>query len=1056
MKKIAESFSRVCLAIILFGLNFYAQSEPIKLELKQPLEREISSPETHTYQVNVPAKNYLVVTISQKVDVIVTVLDSSRKKIQEVDNPFGIQLAETVRQMPTTDTEYFLEIKILDAKSKPGSYKIEVEILRPATGEDKLRMEAENLFADADVLANKRTAESYKLSEEKFQQSLPLFQQLKDKRREHYVVDRLSRIANNVGDKKKSQEYNFQALEIARQMNDKVFIARSIDGLGVGFYTQGENRKAIEHWTEVLAMYREADNKNLIISTLNNIGAAYGNLQEYVKALEYYNQVLEPARQLNQRLLESAVLRNIGVTHLNLGDHSKCLEYLEKSLIIAREIKDRRQEAMTLNSIGSTYSGLDDETKAVDFYNLALVIDKETGNKFGEVGTLNRLSYSYYKLKENQKALDLLKQGFEINKGLNLRNLEATLQYQSGLVYAARKEYPKARDYFLKARESFILMESRLQKNRADYMLAQIDMEEGKLDEAQEKMKPILEFFESARKQFIQPEQRVTYFSTAQTVFESYLELLMKKHHNGDKNAAIEAFQISERTRARSLLELISQAKIDIRKNAKSELLEREKTLGELINDRSSRLTRLLSAKFTEEQKKAAETELEDLRHEYREIEAKLLVGNERYAQLVAPVPLSLPEIQQQVLDADTTLLEYSLGKEKSILFVVTQNTLQTFELPKRSEIEAKARAYFDALTSRNRKIKFETADEKQKRVEKADAEILTLSQNLSQIVLAPAQKMLTKKRLLIVADGILQYIPFAALPANNKLPLVVNHEIVSLPSASTLAVMRKELTGRKPAPKTVAVIADPVFTISDERYKTLEAGQKRSAPTQLTVANKTRGIDEAGLDRVVNDFAESETGFDFSRLPFTRREAEAISTLTPGSDKKLSLDFSANRTNATNPDLTNYRIVHFATHSFLNSRNPELSGIVLSLIDENGKAQNGFLRTGDIYNLNFPAELVVLSGCRTGLGKEIRGEGLIGLTRGFMYAGAKRVAVSLWDVNDEATAELMSRFYREMLTNKRLSPASALRQAQLSMSKDKRWSNPYYWAGFILQGEPK
>ena len=1056
MKKYAESFLRVCLAIILFGLNFYAQSEPTKLELKQPIEREISNPEAHTYQVNVPAKNYLVVTISQKVDVIVTVLDSSRKKIQEVDNPFGIQLAETVRLISETDADYFLEVKILDPKSKPGSYKIEVEILRTATEEDKTRMIAEGYFAEADLANNKGTAEGYKIAEEKLKLVLPLFQQLKDKKREHYVVDRLGRVANAVGDKRKSQEYHFQALKIAQEMGDKVFITRSLDAIGVTYYTQGESRKAIEYWSQVLEIYKENNNQGSVLATLNNLGTANNNLGQYAKALEYYFQVVEPMRQRGEKRNLSYALANIGVTYSNLAQHQKSLEYMLQSLEIAKEIKDNRKIPSVLWNLGTEYSVLNEEQKAIDHFNEALPIEKLTGNKYGQIANLNSLGYSYYKLKNYPKALEFLNQGFEINKELGLRNLDATLLYQSGLVYAGMKNYPKARENFIKARETFEFLEARLQKNRADYMLAQIDMEEGKFDESQAKMKPILEFFESARKQFIQPEQRTTYFSTAQTVYESYIELLMKKHQYGDKNAATEAFQISERTRARSLLELISQAKIDFRKNANPQMLEREKTLGELINDRSSRLTRLLSGKFTEEQKRALEKELADFRNEYQEIEAKLLVGNKRYAELVAPVPLSLAEIQQQVLDADTTLLEYSLGKEKSFLFVVSKDSLQTFELPKRSEIEEKARAYFDALTARNKKIKFEIAEEKQKRIEKTDADISTLSQSLSQIILVPAQTSLTKKRLLIVADGILQYIPFASLPLKNKQPLVANHEIVSLPSASTLAVLRKEFGTRQPAPKTIAVLADPVFTASDERYKTLEAKKKGNAPTQIAVANKTRGIEENELNQATNDFSQDESGFDFARLPFTRQEAEVISMLTPPTAKRLSLDFSANLANATNPELVNYKIIHFATHSFINSRRPELSGIVLSLIDENGKPQNGFLRTDEIYNLNFPAELVVLSGCRTGLGKEIRGEGLIGLTRGFMYAGAKRVAVSLWDVNDEATAELMARFYKEMLGNKKLSPASALRQAQLSMSKDKRWSNPYYWAGFILQGEPK
>lgn len=1052
MKKYAEVFLTI---LFLFNLNLFAQTEATVLEVGKMIEREIAVPDKHLYKISVPGKNYLVVKVDQKVDVLVTVTDTGGKKLLEVDNPFGIQLAETVRLIAENDTDYSFEVRILEPKAKPGSYKITVETLRIATAEDQKRMVAESLFAEADVAVNKRTAESYKIAEEKFKQSLPIFQELNDKRREHYVVDRLARIAGNTGDKKKSQEYAFQALEIAKQMNDKIFLARSIDYLGVSYFTQGESRKAIQYWEEALQMYLERNDQSQITATLNNIGAAYGNLGEYAKSMDYYKQVLEPARKQETRNLEIGVLRNIGVAYGNLGEREKGLEYLEEALAIARKAKERRQEAFILTTMGSSYSSINNDQKAIELYNQSIIIEREMGNKFGEVSALNSLGYSHYKLKEYQKALEYLNQGVEINKSLNLRNLEATLQYQTGLVYAALKEYAKARDYFTKARESFEFMETRLQKHRANYMLAQIDADEGKFDDAQAKMKPILDYFESARKQFVQPEQRSTYFSTGQAVYESYLELLMKKHQNGDKNAADEAFQISEKTRARSLLEIISRTKIDFRQNASPELIEREKTLRELINDRSGRLTRLLTGKFTEEQKKAAEKELADFRTEYQDIEIKLLTTNKRYAELVAPSPLSLAEIQQQVLDSDTVLLEYALGKEKSYLFVVTQNSLQTFELLKRAEIEEKSRNYFEALTARNKKIKFETAEEKQKRVEKADTEIVNLADSLSQTILAPAEKVLNKKRLLIVPDGILQYIPFASL-TKDKQPLVNNYEIVSLPSASTLAVLRKEFGNRQPAPKTIAVIADPVFTAEDERFKTLEAKKKGNSPNQIAVSAKTRGIEEEELNRVTDDFGGGESGFNFSRLPFTRKEADAISTLTPQNVKKLSLDFSANLSNATNPELSNYKIIHFATHSFLNSRRPELSGIVLSLIDENGKPQNGFLRTDEIYNLNLPAELVVLSGCRTGLGKEIRGEGLVGLTRGFMYAGAKRIAVSLWDVNDEATAELMSRFYKEMLGNKKFTPAAALRQAQLSMAKDKRWSNPYYWAGFILQGEPR
>ena len=175
--------------------------------------------------------------------------------------------------------------------------------------------------------------------------------------------------------------------------------------------------------------------------------------------------------------------------------------------------------------------------------------------------------------------------------------------------------------------------------------------------------------------------------------------------------------------------------------------------------------------------------------------------------------------------------------------------------------------------------------------------------------------------------------------------------------------------------------------------------------------------------------------------------------SVAPAGTGMKATDFKASRATATSPELSKYRIVHFATHGLLNSEHPELSGLVLSLVDESGKPQNGFLRLHEIYNLKLSADLVVLSGCQTALGKQVKGEGLIGLTRGFMYAGAARVVVSLWEVNDEATAELMKKFYEAMF-KKGMRPAAALRTAQLAMWKSPWWKAPYYWAGFELQGE--
>jgi CHAT domain-containing protein len=411
----------------------------------------------------------------------------------------------------------------------------------------------------------------------------------------------------------------------------------------------------------------------------------------------------------------------------------------------------------------------------------------------------------------------------------------------------------------------------------------------------------------------------------------------------------------------------------------------------------------------------------------------------------------------QRLLDADTLLLEYALGEERSFLWAVTPTTLASFELPKRAEIETAALAWYESLTVRRRRQP-DQPNQPQRGLglpPRPETQVLKTAADLSRVLLEPVAKLLRGKRLVIVADGALQYLPFAALPEpeterrrdgeterqGDISPLIVAHEIVSLPSASTLALLRREAAGRKPAEQLLAVLADPVFEPSDERV-----AAKTAVP-----ASQPAFSEQPQARRVLEKLAQ-RAGF-IPRLPFTRQEAEKIAALVPQTNQMLALDFRANRALVMSGELGGYRYLHFATHGLLDSERPGLSSLVLSLVDERGAPRDGFLRAHEVYNLKLSAELVTLSACETGLGKAVWGEGLLGLTRGFMYAGAPRVLVSLWSVNDHATAELMARFYRKLLAEG-LPPAAALRAAQIEMWKQPRWSAPFYWAGFTLQGE--
>jgi CHAT domain-containing protein len=417
-----------------------------------------------------------------------------------------------------------------------------------------------------------------------------------------------------------------------------------------------------------------------------------------------------------------------------------------------------------------------------------------------------------------------------------------------------------------------------------------------------------------------------------------------------------------------------------------------------------------------------------------------------RYAGLTQPKPLSLQEVQTLVVDDQSVLLQYFLGKNRSYVWAVTAKEIDGFVLPGRKEIERRVRSYREALTA--------PASVPQAG-QGLSSDGLVQARALGRILLGPVAGHLSRSRVLIVADGILHLLPFAALPDPRTLvsarpdtvPLITRHEVVNLPSASTLALVRGTWNQERRWSKTARIFADPVFTADDPR---ITKGKAVTTAGVNSVESRTGTADS--LKRALRDVGGPGTTA-VPRLLATRREACDIARLVPGVD--VALDFDANRAMAMSPRLADYRVIHFATHGLIDNNHPESSGIVLSLYDEKGQAQNGFLRLHDIYNLNLPVDLVVLSACSTALGKEVVGEGLIGLVRGFMYAGSRRVLASLWKVDDEATGELMMEFYRAMFERK-LPPAAALQAAQIEMRKSGRWAHPFYWAGFVLQGEWK
>ena len=927
---------------------------------------------------------------------------------------------------------------------------------------------------------------------ESYNHALSLFRAEKKPLSEATVLRSIANLYFQSGETKKALDFYNQALDFYNQARSlyqkagwRAGEAAILSNISKTYEQLGEMQKALDALNQALVLCRAISQPDSEAFTLSKIADIYISMGEPQKALDFYNQALNIQRQVNAPTEQAKTLYSIAEVYSSLGDYQLSIDTHNQALEIFKRIGDHNWQALTLNEIGRIYRQAKDYQKALEFHNQVLELVKQNNLFLGQVNALTSIAGDYLFLKDYAKALDAANQMLALSRKQNKPFWEAQSFVTSGNVYWASGDYPKALEAMQKAATGHQKIGYRLGEANALYGLGKIynalkqyekalstydrDLElrrmlgdrtgeaetyynaaitqrdKGNLNEARTQIEAAISIVEDIRTQVTSQELRTSYFASVQNYYQFYIDVLMQLHKKDpSKGYDALALHASERARARSLLELLTEANANIRQGVDATLLERERTLQQRLDAFEKRRLELVNGKDIEAQVQALEKQTAELLEEYRQVQEQIRRTNPRYANLKYPQPLTLQQIQSTVLDDNTVLLEYSLGEERSYLWAVTKTTITSYELPKRADIEAVAQRFYKLLKTPGYNLRGQDAG-----IELVPTDTTGAVAQLSQILLAPVAQQLGNKRLLIVSDGALQYVPFSALPVpgtsgENVVPLLVNHEIINLPSASTLAVIREDLGDRKPAPKTVAVLADPVFSTNDERLKT-PVGARHAVPLQPATPND---VDTRALSR-----AARENSLTFKRLPFTRTEADSILKLASTAEAMQAFDFTANRATATNPQLSQYKIVHFATHGILNSLHPELSGVVLSLVDKQGQPQNGFLRLNDIFNLNLPAELVVLSACETGLGQDVKGEGLVGLTRGFMYAGAPRVLVSLWSVDDQGTSELMTRFYKKML-QEGLKPAAALRSAQIEMLQNPKWKQPYYWAAFTLQGE--
>lgn len=773
----------------------------------------------------------------------------------------------------------------------------------------------------------------------------------------------------------------------------------------------GEKQSALESHEQAMRLFERMGNRQGEAAARNGVAQVYEDMNQPQPALANYTGALRVYEAIGNRDFTALTLFYIGRVEHSIGEIERALDHYGQSLRLGREVGDRVVEAHALRGIGMAYENLGRPALALAQYVRVLQLYQQIGDRRWQARTLNNIGYLHEAAGERREALRHYEQALALSRAVGERREETLTLYH----------------------------------------MARVERDEGRLDAALAHVSSSVALIESQRAKVASELLRTSYFASVHQHYELYIDLLMQmdRLHPG-RGYAADALQAAEMSRARSLLETLSEGRVDIRHDVVPELHARELELQQQLDYKLERQVALLNGPHTEEQAAEASAEVAELTNAYQSVLAQIRRESPRYATLTQPRPLRAEDIQAELGDEGTLLLEYFLGERRSYLWAVTNNTVEGYELPGRATLEAATRNVYDLLIARQ-PVSGELGVSYVSRVADADARYAQEAARLSDMLLGDVAAQLGTKRLLVVCDGALQYLPFDALPgpataAEDAVaqPLMLEHEVVKLPSASVLAALRGDVVPAAEPPKVLAVVADPVFDDRDPRN-----GTPSVAVAQVA---RARGEDEE-LSRSMRDVSEAEADVVIPRLPSTLREAKAIVGMAPAGESLMVTGFGANRSLVTGGGLGEFRVVHFATHGIFDDKHPELSGIILSLVDEHGNRQNGFLRMHDIYQLRLPADLVVLSACRTGLGRDVSGEGMVSITRGFMYAGARGVVASLWKVDDEATVELMSHFYGAMLRDG-LTPAAALQSAKRAMWQQERWRAPYYWAAFFLEGD--
>ena len=821
------------------------------------------------------------------------------------------------------------------------------------------------------------------------------------------------------------------ALALWQTLDDKEGSARAHIQLGRCYLVQKILTSAAENFVKALELWRSLHNSAEEAEALIMLGFIEFRKAEWQASIDYYSQAYALLDEEAEPLKMGQIASGMGAAFLENGLPEWGLAQYQRALDYYQRAKDPTAVSYATWGLARSYYLQGDLTQALVHINKSLEpVDRNTLEAALPLEYLGRVQIDRgeYKagLQHLEAALKIYTRAENPQETYRVRGLLGKAYDRQGLIGVAKSHY-------LEALDGFTRLEDRVNQAALYYALGQLELKQKNYDQASDYLKRSIDVTENVRRVSTSKDLTTAFSATVQERYEAYIECLMKQHEKQPaRGFAVRAFETSELARARTLSELLLTVQAP---GVDPQLAARQRSLRQRLRIKENDKINLLAKKDSQEEVKVLEAETAQLEAEYNEVNDAIRSRYPSYDELSKPTAWDLRQIQQSILrDDDAVLLEYSAGAENSYAWVISHDAFKSYALPPQKVInEAVQRVYSLSSTSPGASV---------------DTELAQATARLSKLVLEPVVSSLNKPRIIVVADGSLNYIPFqllsASTPANE--PLISKYEVINVPSASILGQLRHEKQQRRPRSKILAAFGDPVFPSNYAQYKDSTSGE-------LLAAAKTEGSEPWRTAwRSVEVNADTFDPSVIQPLAYSKLELKNLSDIA-GPESFVARGFDASRQILEKTDLSNYAILHFATHGLLDPKNPEFSGFFLSMVDSTGRPQNGFITMQDVYRLQAPVDLVVLSACRTGLGKDVRGEGLIGLTRGFMYAGASSVVSRLWKVDDEATAELMKHFYANML-QKGMRPAEALRAAQNTLRQDPHWQSPHFWAGFTLQGE--